>query len=315
MKFNYKSKFNILFEETINSIGNTLSNEEGWEWLRTLKKSLEDFAADPGDEAPLCNAKKYLPSEPAPIPGWSCLYSKRDYNTLNDKELFIYWSSTCTLLKIKNVFNPRPEDVGQREFAKLSNDLTFNTPVSFGVIYFSICEDIAPESTDHILPELSAEEMQAAILKAAESKQGMDTVLRIEHQLGDLYYYKVNKVNPGYTSKEILKAWYDAAQSAASILQDKKKAEATAKDEEIQKQAAEMEITDEVRAKYFKNYGTMNGWGEAHRNEWKLADALHDRDEKEHPELHKSISWDASGSVHHYGCEKCKFHYDMDSSD
>ena len=47
------------------------------------------------------------------------------------------------------------------------------------------------------------------------------------------------------------------------------------------------EITDEVRKEWFKNYGCMNGWSEETTFLHSVASHLHERDVKDHPELHE----------------------------
>lgn len=319
MKFNVISKFNTIFEEAMSSITddkNIISNEEGWEFLRKLKDGIEAFIKDPGTESALGNAKTFLPTTPVPIPGWNCLYSNKDFDSLTLKEFYVYWASTCTLLGIrwKNTWSPRPKEIDQKTFKSLAEKLKYDPKIQFGDSFLGVMGILFPNENKETLPALTKEEQKETILTAAENANGIETLKLIRMDFSRLAR-TFSQAKPEYVSQEIIDSWFETSRNVISDIENKEKAEENAKNEEIEKLGNEMEITDEVRAKYFKDYGTMNGWGSETRHEWKLADILHDRDEKDHPELHKSISWDASGYVHHYGCEKCKFHYAMDSSD
>lgn len=90
--------------------------------------------------------------------------------------------------------------------------------------------------------------------------------------------------------------------------------------EEAIKKAAEAtadaigEITDEVRLKWFVDYGTCNGWNEETRNKFRIANILHDKDKLAHPELHKESKIDTMRGWHETKCS-CGFRHSCDSSD
>lgn len=77
---------------------------------------------------------------------------------------------------------------------------------------------------------------------------------------------------------------------------------------------AEGEITDAVRQKWFRNYGTCNGWGEEQSKLFRIASVLHDRDMKAHPELHSIRNVDTVRGWHETTCS-CGYGHSCDSSD
>lgn len=80
-------------------------------------------------------------------------------------------------------------------------------------------------------------------------------------------------------------------------------------------QAKTYPIDDRVRAKYFYNYGTANGWDDETYNKNKVACILHRRDKQDHPELHKTVEdIDTPRGWHSYECS-CGLGDSSDSSD
>lgn len=76
-----------------------------------------------------------------------------------------------------------------------------------------------------------------------------------------------------------------------------------------------VEITDEIRDKYFIDYGYENGWQQDDRDKFSIAEHLHNRDLKEHPELH-----DGPYRRKNRRCDEtiycsCGFKHSADSSD
>ena len=78
--------------------------------------------------------------------------------------------------------------------------------------------------------------------------------------------------------------------------------------------AKTVEITDDIREKYFVNYGTANGWDDADLLDYNVASAIHARDVKAHPELHGNRDRKLGRCYNEYGC-KCGFSHSVDSSD
>lgn len=104
---------------------------------------------------------------------------------------------------------------------------------------------------------------------------------------------------------------------------ERRQAEITARRE---KNAAELKliigqngenITDEIRKKWFINYGCCNWWSEEWSDQFALGSLVHYLDSKNHPELHKPIAcWDNKPirGYHHNKCS-CGFEHSHDSSD
>ncbi len=75
------------------------------------------------------------------------------------------------------------------------------------------------------------------------------------------------------------------------------------------------EITDDVRRKWFRDYGCCNGWTSETRRRFNIADALHERDKAAHPELHKPMPQRQHWNCwHEYNCS-CGLCSSCDTSD
>lgn len=77
---------------------------------------------------------------------------------------------------------------------------------------------------------------------------------------------------------------------------------------------AEGEITDAVRQKWFRNYGTCNGWSDETARLFRIASILHDRDMKANPERHSIHRVDTIRGWHETSCT-CGYRHSCDSSD
>lgn len=75
------------------------------------------------------------------------------------------------------------------------------------------------------------------------------------------------------------------------------------------------EITPELRKEWFIDYGTMNLWDEETQAKYFIADALHERDKKEHPELHQVLPQKAHCNCWEENNCSCGFCWACDSSD
>lgn len=80
-----------------------------------------------------------------------------------------------------------------------------------------------------------------------------------------------------------------------------------------EEEAKTVEITDELRKTYFRNYGWANGWSEETYQQDKIATILHSRDRLDHPELHKT-EWESGHCTTKMTCS-CGYGYSADSSD
>jgi cell division protein FtsB len=87
----------------------------------------------------------------------------------------------------------------------------------------------------------------------------------------------------------------------------------------LEEWANTVEITDDIRKQWFKNYGFMNGWSDETENKWEKAKALHAKDLHDHPELHTQLIQhnDPSqrGINNYIACDKCGLKASWDSSD
>lgn len=78
-----------------------------------------------------------------------------------------------------------------------------------------------------------------------------------------------------------------------------------------------MQVTsiEELAKEWFKDYGTMNGWGDATNFKFGVACALHEEHMKKYPEMHKKLP-----QKHNWRCWEenncsCGLCYSCDSSD
>lgn len=107
----------------------------------------------------------------------------------------------------------------------------------------------------------------------------------------------------------------DKAKAIASLLNIDPKAEREAMIKADNAAAdAEGEITEAVRQKWFRNYGTCNDWDNERARLFRIASILHDRDMKAHPELHKVHRVDTIRGWHETSCT-CGYKHSCDSSD
>jgi hypothetical protein len=74
------------------------------------------------------------------------------------------------------------------------------------------------------------------------------------------------------------------------------------------------EITDEIRDEYFIDYGYANSWGQDDKDKFRIAYRLHNRDSKDHPELHNTQRKQNARSDETIYCS-CGFKHSADSSD
>jgi hypothetical protein len=76
-----------------------------------------------------------------------------------------------------------------------------------------------------------------------------------------------------------------------------------------------IEITDDIRKKYFINYGYANGWDQNTSDKFTIAAHLHNRDLKEHPELHDGPYHRNNARCDSTTYCSCGFSHSVDSSD
>lgn len=76
-----------------------------------------------------------------------------------------------------------------------------------------------------------------------------------------------------------------------------------------------VEITDDIRKEYFIDYGYANGWNQNTTDKFTIADYLHNRDLKEHPELHDGPYRRKNGRCDETIYCSCGFKHSADSSD
>jgi hypothetical protein len=76
-----------------------------------------------------------------------------------------------------------------------------------------------------------------------------------------------------------------------------------------------VEITDEIRDNYFIDYGYMNSWQQDDNDKYHTAYILHNRDKKEHPELHDGPHLRKNGRSDETTYCSCGFSHSVDSSD
>lgn len=109
--------------------------------------------------------------------------------------------------------------------------------------------------------------------------------------------------------------WYEEYLRKVKIMQERQKKQ----EEELLTVIGQNgeNLTDEIRKKYFHNYGCRNSWGEETYDEFNLGCLVHRLDAKLHPENHEWLKcWDANPmrGFHHDKC-KCGFEHSCDSSD
>lgn len=85
--------------------------------------------------------------------------------------------------------------------------------------------------------------------------------------------------------------------------------------EDSEEWAKTVEITDEIRKKYFVDYGYMNGWTASTSHMYDVACILHERDKAAHPELHQEVGPRRWGRCVHSTRCSCGLEWAVDSSD
>lgn len=76
-----------------------------------------------------------------------------------------------------------------------------------------------------------------------------------------------------------------------------------------------VKITDDIRKEYFIDYGYANEWNQNTTDKFTIADHLHNRDLKEHPELHDGPYRRKNGHCDETIYCSCGFKHSADSSD
>lgn len=71
---------------------------------------------------------------------------------------------------------------------------------------------------------------------------------------------------------------------------------------------------EEIQKTWFKNYGTMNGWGWEQNFNYRVANLLHTWDSDRNPQLHRKHVVDTIRGWHETTCS-CGFGWSCDSSD
>ena len=71
---------------------------------------------------------------------------------------------------------------------------------------------------------------------------------------------------------------------------------------DIKAWAETVDITPEVRKTWFKDYGWKNSWYASKYTEWKKALALHAKDKKENPEMHKQLGSTSIRGISEFNC-------------
>lgn len=71
---------------------------------------------------------------------------------------------------------------------------------------------------------------------------------------------------------------------------------------------------EEIQKKWFKNYGTMNGWGWEQHFDYRVAYLLHEWDNDRNPQFHHKRVVDTGRGWHETTCS-CGFGWSCDSDD
>lgn len=118
-----------------------------------------------------------------------------------------------------------------------------------------------------------------------------------------------NKVSqkPEWLNEEKLQEmceFYDEAEALEKEAEklEKEQQKNSESDSDIKAWAETVEITPEVRKIWFRDYGWKNSWYASKYTEWKKALALHTKDKKENPEMHKQLGSDSSRGVSEFRC-------------
>jgi hypothetical protein len=319
-------KFNVIFEAAMNDIVGDAKElfEQEWEFLRDLKERLEKLVTVECINVPFEHVREILPTEEYPCEDWNGLYNKKyggyDYNSLTDDQLFIYWKTATELLgkfalaKSKDWFRRfgagnRPEDINVETFAKLAKELKANEFLNLSSAYASLEKMFGKETLEALktAPESEWTELFNNAPKQIDSEWSVKNILDMLQNNKTLQTVK-------FVSLDFLKKLYDFVVKYINDNRKKQQDEhAAGREAEIAKAEA-TEITDEVRKTYFKNYGIMNSWDEQYWLKFHFANALHNKDMKEHPELHEMKNVTRGRGYEETTC-KCGFSFSADSSD
>lgn len=138
---------------------------------------------------------------------------------------------------------------------------------------------------------------------------------------------EIKEIKKLYDSVEIKPKWIDfdkLTQLRAKYDDERKKREAEQKAQDgerkkLEEWAKTVEITDDIRKKWFKSYGMANSWTQKDSAEWSAAKLLHDRDMKENPGLHEGLieikDPSQRGINNKIICKSCGLSHSWDSSD
>jgi hypothetical protein len=110
--------------------------------------------------------------------------------------------------------------------------------------------------------------------------------------------------------------FYDAAEALEKEVEKLEEEQRTnlESDSDINAWAETVDITPEVRKTWFKDFGWKNSWYTTKYTEWKKALALHAKDMKENPEMHKQLGSDSKRGLSEFKCT-CGLACKEDSSD
>jgi hypothetical protein len=150
-----------------------------------------------------------------------------------------------------------------------------------------------------------------------------------EHDFSNLTWLEnyIKAAKELYDNIEIKPKWVDVdklnqQQAKIDAKRNEREAEQKAQDEErkkLEEWAKTVEITDDIRKKWFKSYGMANSWTHKDSAEWSAAKLLHDRDMKENPGLHEGLieikDPSQRGINNKIICKSCGLSHSWDSSD
>lgn len=142
----------------------------------------------------------------------------------------------------------------------------------------------------------------------------IDWKLKSHYSLFDGSKYLKDEELPQWAKNNEIINNYNEAVTRTLDLKQLIKVKQEAKTQQIVDWANSIEITPQIRKKYFKNYGYMNGWNEETCENYRKSSALHDIDVKKHPQLHKSETRQPYRCVTQWQCS-CGLGYAVDSSD
>jgi len=126
-------------------------------------------------------------------------------------------------------------------------------------------------------------------------------------------------LKPEWLNEEKLHEMCEFYDEAEALAKEVEKLEAEQRknlesDSDINAWAETVDITPEVRKTWFKDYGWKNSWYASKYTEWKKALALHAKDKKENPEMHKQLGSDSRRGLSEFKCT-CGLACKEDSSD